>query len=395
MKKSFSRLAVGSAVLFVGAGLLGSQKVDAHGYIKEPISRAYQGSLEASQNHSQALSKYGPIIYEPQSLEAPKGFPARGPQDGKLASANGVRGFQLDATGADTWKKQPIETGVNNFEWYYTQNHRTTKWHYYMTKQGWNPDEPLKRANLELITEIPHDGSQSKNGVIHKVNIPANRSGYHVIYAAWDVADTGNAFYQAVDVDVSGGSIVNPPIEVAPSAPTEVKATEVTNSSAKLSWKTDSRVKEYNVYRNNQKIATVDGSQFVDTKLAENTTYSYQIEAVGTNGKVSEKSQVIRVITQKTDDANNQLPTAPKYLHTMGVTSTTASLMWADSTHASGIRGYEIYRNDRRIGVSLNNEFEDIFIQPGTTYTYKVKALANNNTLSEFSQPLNVTTPNK
>lgn len=36
----------------------------------------------------------------------------------------------------------------------------------------------------------------------HRINIPADRKGYHVIYAVWDINDTINSFYQAIDVNV-------------------------------------------------------------------------------------------------------------------------------------------------------------------------------------------------
>ncbi|MGP2688349.1 lytic polysaccharide monooxygenase, partial [Serratia nevei] len=39
--------------------------------------------------------------------------------------------------------------------------------------------------------------------VTHQCNIPADRSGSHVILAVWDIADTANAFYQAIDVNLS------------------------------------------------------------------------------------------------------------------------------------------------------------------------------------------------
>ncbi|HAO29332.1 MAG TPA: chitin-binding protein, partial [Chryseobacterium indologenes] len=43
---------------------------------------------------------------------------------------------------ADRWKKTNITTGVNSFIWKYLAYHATTKWHYYMTKQGWDPNKP-------------------------------------------------------------------------------------------------------------------------------------------------------------------------------------------------------------------------------------------------------------
>lgn len=71
-------------MLITALGLtLFSQQLFAHGYVEGPASRA--ALCKSGQN-----TDCGPIVYEPQSLEAPKGFPAAGPADGKIASANGA-----------------------------------------------------------------------------------------------------------------------------------------------------------------------------------------------------------------------------------------------------------------------------------------------------------------
>lgn len=62
------------------AAMFASQQVAAHGYMDSPPSRAYacQQKLNAD---------CGPAEFEPQTVgEAPKGFPALGPADGKIAS---------------------------------------------------------------------------------------------------------------------------------------------------------------------------------------------------------------------------------------------------------------------------------------------------------------------
>lgn len=50
------------------------------------------------------MEKYGNVITQPQGLEAPKGFPVKGPADGKIASANGALGdFILDKQASDSY----------------------------------------------------------------------------------------------------------------------------------------------------------------------------------------------------------------------------------------------------------------------------------------------------
>ncbi|EUJ29711.1 chitin binding protein [Listeria floridensis FSL S10-1187] len=164
-KKVITGLAMAT---FLGGGiLLGDQVVSAHGYVESPASRGYQGSLDKNSiGWTEALTKYGNVITNPQSLEAPKGFPNAGPADGRIASANGGLGqigdFVLDQAGADRWVKSEVNAGLNTFTWHFTAPHKTTKFHYYITKQGWNPNSPLKRSDLERIGEVYMGGKKSK-----------------------------------------------------------------------------------------------------------------------------------------------------------------------------------------------------------------------------------------
>ena len=83
-----------------------------------------------------------------------------------------------------------------------TAQHRTASWDYYITKNGWNPNQPLDIKNFDKIASI--DGKQEvPNKVVKQtINIPTDRKGYHVIYAVWGIGDTVNAFYQAIDVNI-------------------------------------------------------------------------------------------------------------------------------------------------------------------------------------------------
>ncbi|MFP3600027.1 lytic polysaccharide monooxygenase, partial [Chryseobacterium sp. SIMBA_029] len=83
----------------------------------------------------------------------------------------------------------------------------------------------------------------------HQITVPANRTGYHIILAVWDVADTTNAFYNVIDVNVTSGTGVS-----APATPTGLSQVGVTSSSAKISWNPQSDAVSYNVFRNGQNI---------------------------------------------------------------------------------------------------------------------------------------------
>lgn len=63
--------------MFVGLGA-----VAAHGYIEQPKSRGLLCNEQVNTN-------CGGVQWEPQSLEAPKGFPGVSISDGEIASAGG------------------------------------------------------------------------------------------------------------------------------------------------------------------------------------------------------------------------------------------------------------------------------------------------------------------
>lgn len=387
MKKQIFGTVLCSGILFGASLTIGEQDASAHGYVESPISRAYQGHLDRNVNLSAAAAKYGPVIYEPQSLETAKGFPAAGPADGRIASANGAVGgsFLLDNQTETMWTKQNLDTGVNTFRWRYTQSHRTTKWHYYITKVGWNPNEPLKRSDLELLATIDHHGAQASTNPSHSVNIPKDRLGYHVVLAVWDIHDTGAAFYQVVDVNLKGDSA----IPVAPTAPQNVRATNVTSSTVQLAWNSQANTASYNVYRDGVLLGNTTTPDFSDTNLTADTSYNYEIEAVGQTGLVSAKT----ALTVKTTTENTQeKPTTPTHLHSMGQTSSSVSLMWGASTHSKGIKQYNIYRNNQLIGSTKETEYEVSGLAANTAYSFVVRAVSNTDELSDASNALSITT---
>lgn len=261
-----------------------------------------------------------------------------------------------------------------------------------MTKQGWDQNAPLVRDELELIGTVEHDGSAASNNPTHQVKIPDNRSGYNVILAVWDVADTPNAFYQVIDVDVQKGG--ETPEAETPNAPTTLTASNVTASSMEVSWKAPSNtdVKEYNVYRDGEKVKTISGTSFADTGLEADTEYTYSVEAVGFDGKTSEMSTEAKFSTNEIPAVDEETPTAPSGVHSMGTTESSVDLMWTKSSHSVGLQGYEIYRDGTKIATTTGTMYKDETVSASTTYSYTIKAISIGGNVSDASEAFVVTT---
>lgn len=102
-----SKKGIGACVLAAGVTAITMipQSAYAHGFVEKPSSRA----ALCSQNYGALNLNCGNVMYEPQSLEAPKGFPDGGPIDGEIASAGGLFGGILDQQTSNRWFKNTIK----------------------------------------------------------------------------------------------------------------------------------------------------------------------------------------------------------------------------------------------------------------------------------------------
>ncbi|MCZ0752298.1 N-acetylglucosamine-binding protein GbpA [Aeromonas enteropelogenes] len=184
--------------------LLASGSVLAHGYISQPESR---NALCKTGGNSQC----GAVQWEPQSLEASSGFPDGGPADGQIAAAGHPQFGELNAQTSDRWTRRDVQAGPFAISWTFTANHVTRNWRYYLTKQDWNPNQPLTRDAFELTPFCVIDGNmvQPPKQVTHQCILP-ERTGYQIILGVWEVGDTANSFYNLIDANFKGGT--QPPL---------------------------------------------------------------------------------------------------------------------------------------------------------------------------------------
>ncbi|WP_025126707.1 N-acetylglucosamine-binding protein GbpA [Pseudomonas sp. PH1b] len=222
--RSFLKLPLAMAI---GMAALAAQQASAHGYIESPKARSFMCSSGGGGQNANC----GPVMYEPQSVEyfgTPGGgrehFPSNaqactgdfrvcGPANGTIA-AGGMIGFaKLNEQSSTRWAKNTIKPGLQTFTWKYTAGHATRYWQFYITKKDWNPNQPLTRDSFEMtpLLDEKWNGSMPAKGgetTKHQVNIPADRSGYHVLLATWKVHDNSNTFYSVIDLNIDNANAV-------------------------------------------------------------------------------------------------------------------------------------------------------------------------------------------
>jgi chitin-binding protein len=136
---------------------------------------------------------------------------SRPPQDGRIASAGHDFAAILDETGCD-WKKHQVSSGQDlEITWSYHAPHKTRRWNYFLTQADWDPSQPLARDQFEQqpvhtvqLSGQPFwaaDDLLPPNPTTHTVRLPRRLPGHQVLLAVWEVADTGNAIYQVIDLD--------------------------------------------------------------------------------------------------------------------------------------------------------------------------------------------------
>ena len=169
---ALAALALAAAFLTAAPGALLPQ-AQAHGWITSPPSRAdhcASGTVSFD---------CGGLQYEPQSVEAPKGS----------TQCSGGSGFTVVDDDSLPWPRTTIG-GDTTFRWQITARHSTSTWEYFVDGQ--------------LFKTVDDGGAQPGATVEHTLSgLPA---GDHTILARWNIADTVNAFYQCVDVTVTGAA---------------------------------------------------------------------------------------------------------------------------------------------------------------------------------------------
>ncbi len=186
----------------------------------------------------------------------------------------------------------------------------------------------------------------------------------------------------------------------APSIPANVAASVSSCSQVNVTWSasTDtggSGLRGYQVYRNGAAIGTVQSAtSFADSGLSGATAYSYVVLAIDNAGNSSMLSTAASVTTPVC--ADTAPPTVPASVLLTAASCTQIDVSWQASTDtgSSGMRGYQVYRNNIAIGAIVPiTSFSDTGLTGATSYTYFVKAVDNAGNYSAASTAKATSTP--
>lgn len=207
--------------------LLFAEAILAHGSMVTPASRVHKCRFDDNPENPQDPACAAAVAFAgtPQFLydwNAIRQGDANGQHqlvvpDGELCSGGGSEYGGLDLP-RDDWRATAIgPDGNGNFEFIYhaTAPHSTEDMLFYITRQGWDPNQPLTWEDLDLIDD-PGNPNDPIDPFCHLTSVTLEqmgqievyrmicplpvRSGRHVVYHVWQRDDSPEAFYACVDV---------------------------------------------------------------------------------------------------------------------------------------------------------------------------------------------------
>ena len=211
--------------------------------------------------------------------------------------------------------------------------------------------------------------------------------------------ENGNTYYykvRALDANGTAGawsSVVSVTYKQTLPAPTVTGGNDAQGRPT-LTWKAVTGAAKYEVYRARSKdgdyikYSTVTGTSYTNTSYIENgNTYYYKVRALDANGTAGAWSSVVSVTYKQTLPA----PTVTGGNDAQG----RPTLTWKVVT---GAAKYEVYRARSKDGdyikystVTGTSYTNTSYIESGSTYYYKVRALDANGTAGAWSSIVSVT----
>jgi chitodextrinase len=183
---------------------------------------------------------------------------------------------------------------------------------------------------------------------------------------------TGHTFDYAYDDEV-----VSAADSTSPSTPNGLTVPAAMLGSISLSWNASSDnvgVLGYDLFLNGSRIGTTPGTNYTFTGLSCGTSYTLGVDAYDAAGNTSGRTTVIASTRSCNSQPllDDQPPMTPTGLNVSGTTTTAISLGWNASPDNVGVAGYDLFRNNTRVGSSAGTSYSFTGLTCGTSYTLGV-----------------------
>jgi chitodextrinase len=213
----------------------------------------------------------------------------------------------------------------------------------------------------------------------------------------WDVSgdDTNNKIIASTygrGVFTGTFTSTSVPDTQAPTAPTGLSTSNITENSIDVSWTASSDnvgVTGYDVYQNGNLQTTVASTSYQATGLTANTSYSFYVIAKDAANNSSTQSSTVNATTTAPDTT---APTAPTNLTASGTTDASTNLTWTASTDNVAVTSYDVLSGATVIGNTTNTSFSVTGLAQNTAYSFSVIAKDAANNVSNASNIANITT---
>ena len=212
---------VAAGIAATSFGITTGGAVGAHGSTADPPSRIYTCRFlqRNSPRCADAWRANPQALYDWMEVNIGNvGGDHRGRiPDGQLCSAGRAKYAAFDVPG-DNWPVTNIKrdsNGHTEFVFEATAPHATAYFRYYLTKEGFDPNQPLRWDDLELVHDSGRESAKSVSRF--DVNLP-DRTGRHILYMIWQRSDSPEAFYSCSDVTIDGN--LQPPTTTTTPPPT-------------------------------------------------------------------------------------------------------------------------------------------------------------------------------
>ncbi|MEJ3748727.1 lytic polysaccharide monooxygenase [Actinomycetes bacterium KLBMP 9797] len=237
--KAKRRLAVLTAAALLGSGiplLMNSTPALAHGAFVKPATRTYACYVDGKAHGGGDLNPTNPACAAAvaQGGKQPLwdfygvlignagGRHREIIPDGQLCGAGTTKYAAYNAARLDWPVTQLQSGGTMEFRYNAWAPHPGT-WYQYITKDGFDPTQPLKWSDLEetpfdQVTNPPTTSGESGSEYYWNARLPA-KQGRHIIYSIWQRSDSAEAFYNCVDVQFGGTPPTTSPTTSPPTVP--------------------------------------------------------------------------------------------------------------------------------------------------------------------------------